>query len=81
MPAADADEDQDDGIGQQVGERVDGVGHHRSTSAEDAGDEFESCQQQVNPAADKRHLIDSFFPVHKMARAMRAQASASAKAW
>ena len=62
--AADAYEDDDDDIGDEVAERMDGIGHHGRTMAHDACDEFEYQQNHICHSAYQRHLIYFFVSVH-----------------
>ena len=58
------DEHQNDDIRHEVGQRVDGISHHRSTMAQDARYELEEQQYHVYCPSDKRHLIYLFIPFH-----------------
>ncbi len=69
-PGADADEGEDHDVGHEVGDRMDGVGHHRTGMPGDAGGEFEADQQQIGDSANHRDLIDFLFPRHFAASSM-----------
>ena len=66
--AADVDEDQDHGVGEQVRQRVHGVRRHGGASPEDTGDKLEDREQDVDRAAHQRHRSDGFFPVFHAAQ-------------
>ena len=51
-------------IGQQVAQRVYGIGNHRRRHTHDAGTEFQYRQKDVDDAAPKRDTIYFFFSVH-----------------
>ena len=60
--AADVDEEQDHGVGDQVRQRVDGVRRHGGASAAQSGDELETREQHVDGTARQGHAADGFFP-------------------
>jgi hypothetical protein len=62
--AADAYEDDDNDIGDEVAERMDGISHHSRTMSHDACDEFEYQQYHIRHSAYQRHLIYFFVSVH-----------------
>ena len=61
---ADAYEDDDDGIGHEIAERMDGISHHSGTVAEDAGHKLEDQQHHVDDAAYERYLVDFLTAFH-----------------
>ena len=48
------DKEDDDDVGDEVGERMDGVGNHGRTASEDSGYEFKHEQCKIDGAAPQR---------------------------
>ena len=55
-------------VGGQVGERVDGIGHHGATSAQYAGRKFQQRQHEVDHEPDKGDVVDFPFPNFRFVR-------------
>ena len=54
-------------IRRQVGERMDGIGHHRSAPPDDSGGKFQHRQHQVDHEPHKGHAVDFTFPDFRFA--------------
>ena len=49
------------GVGDEVAERVHGVGGHRGAAPYDTGNEFEDYEQGIDSSSCQCHLVDTFF--------------------
>ena len=49
---------------EEIGQRMDGIGNHRSTMAHDARHELEEQQYDIHRSPHQRHLIDLSVPFH-----------------
>ena len=54
--------DDHDDIGGQIGERMHGIGDHRTASPEDARGELQERQYEIDHETDEGHAIDAAFP-------------------